>query len=233
MCWNKWLYPEDIPFLRMLSWFKLLGKVKARYSVYTSPSLKLNAGKNVVIEKKVVLKGNIIINDDVVIEKECVLKGNIHIASDLGKRNILVGDIKIGKYCALADDIKFYGVNHDTSKATMQMKLYKEVTGFNLEMIEESIVIGSDVWIGTNVIILPGVKVGNGAVIGAGSVVTKNVKPFEVVAGNPAKHIKWRFNESVRKKLLKLQWWKLEKDDERLLALFQFDLTKLKFEDKK
>jgi len=78
-----------------------------------------------------------------------------------------------------------------------------------------------------------GVKVGNGAIIGAGSVVTKNVKPFEVVAGNPAKHIKWRFNNSVRKKLLKLQWWKLEKDDERLRGLFIWDLTKFKFKDKK
>jgi len=233
MRWNKWLYPEDVPILRIASWLWLLGRVKARYSVYTSLSLKLNAGKNIVIEKRCILTGDIILNDDIVIEKECVLKGKIHIASDLGKRNVLIGDIKIGKYCALADDIKFYGVNHDTSKATMQMKLYKEVTGFDLEMIAEPIIVGSDVWIGTNTIILPGVKVGNGAVIGAGSIVTKDVKPYEVVAGNPAKHIKWRFNKSVRKKLLKLQWWKLEKADERLRGLFVFDLTKFKFKDKK
>ena len=67
--------------------------------------------------------------------------------------------------------------------------------------------IGNDVWIGDGVIILDGVNIGDGAIIGARSVVTKNVKPYEVVAGNPAKHIKFRFNEQTIETLLEIQWW--------------------------
>lgn len=73
---------------------------------------------------------------------------------------------------------------------------------------DKFIKIGNDVWIGCNVFIRRGVQIGDGAVIGAGSVVVKDVPPFAVVAGNPAKIIKYRFDEKVINKLLKLQWWK-------------------------
>ncbi len=69
------------------------------------------------------------------------------------------------------------------------------------------IVIGNDVWIGYGSIILSGVTIGHGAVIGAGSVVTKDIKPYSVVAGNPAKLIRMRFADSEIEKLLKMAWW--------------------------
>lgn len=69
------------------------------------------------------------------------------------------------------------------------------------------ITIGSDVWIGTNATILSGVTIGHGAVIGASAVVTHDVKPYEVVAGNPAKHIRFRFTREEIEKLLALEWW--------------------------
>ena len=71
----------------------------------------------------------------------------------------------------------------------------------------ESVVIGNDVWIGADAIILPGVRIGDGAVIAAGAVVTKDVECYEVVGGNPARHIKYRFEQSTIDKLMKLQWW--------------------------
>ena len=67
--------------------------------------------------------------------------------------------------------------------------------------------IGNDVWIGANVIILPGVTISDGAIIAAGAVVNKDVKPFEIVGGVPAKTIKYRFDEDIINKLLKIKWW--------------------------
>ncbi|WP_378949742.1 CatB-related O-acetyltransferase [Mesorhizobium sp. ANAO-SY3R2] len=67
--------------------------------------------------------------------------------------------------------------------------------------------IGNDVWIGRRATIMPGVTVGDGAVIGTGSIVTKDVKPYEVVAGNPAKHIRFRFPREQIDQLLAIRWW--------------------------
>ncbi|MCZ7153797.1 CatB-related O-acetyltransferase, partial [Salmonella enterica] len=69
---------------------------------------------------------------------------------------------------------------------------------------------GNDVWIGANVFISRGVRVGDGAVIAAGSVVTKSVRPYEVVGGVPAKHIRFRFEPNVISELLALRWWNYE-----------------------
>jgi lipopolysaccharide transport system ATP-binding protein len=74
------------------------------------------------------------------------------------------------------------------------------------------ILIGNDVWIGLNVIILPGVKIGDGAVVGAGSVVTRIVQDYEIVAGNPIKHIRYRFTTEEIDILKSIKWWDWPKD---------------------
>ena len=68
-------------------------------------------------------------------------------------------------------------------------------------------IIGSDVWIGQNVTIMPGVKIGDGDIVGANSVVTKDVKPYTIVAGNPARLIRKRYSDKIIKHLLKIKWW--------------------------
>jgi len=73
--------------------------------------------------------------------------------------------------------------------------------------LKGDIVIGNDVWIGQNVTILPGVHIGNGAIIGLNSVVAKNVEPYAIVAGNPAKTIRKRFDDELIKLMLELKWW--------------------------
>jgi serine acetyltransferase len=72
------------------------------------------------------------------------------------------------------------------------------------------IIIENDVWIGATATIMSGVKISNGAVIGAGSVVTKDVPPYAIVAGNPAKVVKYRFTEEQIEKLLSIAWWDWE-----------------------
>ena len=71
--------------------------------------------------------------------------------------------------------------------------------------------IGNNVWVGDSVIILPGVTIGDGAVIGAGSIVTKNISPFAIAVGNPAKVIKFRFDQKIIKQLLQIKWWSWSK----------------------
>jgi acetyltransferase-like isoleucine patch superfamily enzyme len=70
-----------------------------------------------------------------------------------------------------------------------------------------NVIIGNDVWIGREAMILSGVTIGNGAVIGARSVVAKHVTPYSIIAGNPAKHLKWRFDESLIERLQTIAWW--------------------------
>ena len=74
-------------------------------------------------------------------------------------------------------------------------------------------IVGDDVWIGERVLIKAGVKIGVGAVIGMGAVVTKDVEAYSIVAGNPAKHIRYRFDDAVREGLLKSEWWKASDAD--------------------
>lgn len=91
------------------------------------------------------------------------------------------------------------------------------------------IVIGNDVWIGRESIIMPGVKIGDGAIIAACSVVTKDVEPYSVVGGNPARFIKKRFNDELIELLLEFKWWDLppEKLVTVLPLLCDFDLEKI------
>nr|WP_278850195.1 CatB-related O-acetyltransferase [Thomasclavelia spiroformis] len=92
------------------------------------------------------------------------------------------------------------------------------------------IVIGNDVWIGKESVIMPGVKIGDGAIIGAYSVVTKDVEPYSVVGGNPAKLIKKRFDDELIEILLKVKWWDFEPEKlvEFLPLLCDPDLKKVK-----
>jgi virginiamycin A acetyltransferase len=94
------------------------------------------------------------------------------------------------------------------------LSTYQSKTLFNGELktlrTDEKVTIGNDVWIGHSVIILSGVTISDGAIIGGGSVVTKDIPPFAVAAGVPAKVIKYRFKESTRDEITEMQWWNKE-----------------------
>lgn len=122
----------------------------------------------------------------------------------------------IGKYCSIAPGVRIGGMNHPHNWISTHPILYDRHLNYtiNNHIIQKgNVIIEDDVWIGFNSIILNGVKVGKGAVIGAGAVVTKDVLPYSIVGGVPAKFIKFRFSEETITKLLKIDWtnWGKEK----------------------
>lgn len=130
----------------------------------------------------------------------------------------------IGNYCSISNGVKFIlAVEHDYDTfSTYPFKF------FNLNLGSEAkskgdIIIKDDVWIGENALILSGVKIGQGAIIGAGAVVTKDVPPYSIVGGNPAKVIKYRFEAEIIKKLLQFKYSKLTEDKIKLLNTKLYD----------
>ena len=129
--------------------------------------------------------------------------------------NVPPGTI-IGRYCSFAGHFNILKGNHPLKFMSLHPFFYNPVLGYvdELRITRTDLTIENDVWIGQNAIILPSVnKIENGAVIGAGSVVTENVPPFSVVAGNPARVIKYRFTPSVINQIIESGWWSRNIDD--------------------
>ena len=127
----------------------------------------------------------------------------------------------IGAFCNISADNVTVAGNHPISMVSTNTFTYSKKIGFvehdkSISHIANTrkINIGNDVWIGANVILLPGITIGHGAVIAAGAVVSKDVPPYAIVGGVPAKLIKYRFESSIIDSLIKSQWWGW--DDEKI-----------------
>lgn len=119
----------------------------------------------------------------------------------------------IGSFCSIAPNVSFVlSGDHALNHLTTFPFYSKCVDGRNEAISKGDIILGDDVWVGVGSIILSNVKIGQGAVIAAGSVVTKDIPPYAIVGGNPARIIKHRFSDKVIKKLLELDLSKLEKE---------------------
>ncbi|MGN7515412.1 MAG: CatB-related O-acetyltransferase [Allomuricauda sp.] len=138
-----------------------------------------------------------------------------------------VGDkLIIGKFCMIASDVKFImnGANHLTdSLSTYPFSIFgngweKAMEGKTFPQ-KGNITIGNDVWIGYNATIMAGVTIGDGAIIATNATVVKDVEPYSIVGGNPAKEIKKRFSKKTIAKLLELKWW--DWDIEKITANLQ------------
>ena len=157
-------------------------------------------------------------------------------SSDSGY-NVFPANTKIGRYTSLAPIIKVFPISdHPLNRFTTALissfdeRSIRDSSGNHMGYVPlsgfekskgfkpvptplldgeqpEAVVIGNDVWIGTEVWIKPGVHIGNGAVVGLGSIVTRDVEPYTIVAGNPAKPIRKRFSDSVIERLEQIAWW--------------------------
>lgn len=151
----------------------------------------------------------------------------VHDPRDFEKNNVLYhypvnGDrLKIGKFCSVACGAKFLFTsgNHSLrSLSTYTFPIFYEQWGLDPKNIRDAwdnkgdIVIGNDVWIGYEAVILSGVTVGDGAVIGTRAVVTKDVPPYTIVGGVPARPIRRRFDPQTIARLEELRWWDWEEE---------------------
>jgi virginiamycin A acetyltransferase len=120
--------------------------------------------------------------------------------------------VTIGKYCAIAHNLRVRPRNHYPGFVNLQDKFQNRYKFPRLDQIKGPVSIGNNVWIGDNVTILSGVTLGDGSIIGAGSIVTKDVPPYSVAVGNPAKVIKNRFSKKIISQLININWWDWAED---------------------
>ena len=118
--------------------------------------------------------------------------------------------LTIGSFCSISSYVQiFLGGEHRLDWVTTSplSSMFETPVIQDYGISKGDVVIGNDVWICANAIILSGVTIGDGAVIANGAIVTRDVEPYSVVAGNPAKHIKYRFNPDIIAELLQIKWW--------------------------
>ena len=158
----------------------------------------------------------------------------IHMVVVLGQIFVGGGAVKVGRYCSLGSDTCYIGHNHlmngVSTSPVLGNNYFLNKFGININENEryQCLDIGNDVWIGSNVVILSNChQIGNGAIIGAGCIVTKDVPPFAIVAGNPGKIIRYRFDSKTCERLEESKWWDLEPKE--LMPFYQYFDSPKKF----
>lgn len=168
---------------------------------------------------------NVITNPNIIVGDYTMYNDFVNDPRDFQKNNVLYhypinhDRLVIGKFCSIACGAKFIftSANHTLkSLSTYPFPLFFEEWGLDKADVADSwdnkgdIVVGNDVWIGYEAVIMSGVTIGDGAIIGTRAVVTKDVQPYTIVGGVPAKPIRKRFSDDIVASLLEIKWWEWE-----------------------
>jgi chloramphenicol O-acetyltransferase type B len=192
--------------------------------------LGINGSRDILNSKR--FKG-VIIDNCVCIDEQSKIASNVHILENcvinhssinsytyIGK-NCILQHATIGRFCSIGSNVSIGLGSHPIEYFSTSPLFYRKKNPLNIKLIQHDldfkeykpIKIGHDVWIGTKALIMDGVVIGNGAIIAANSVVTKNVPPYSIVGGSPAKIIRYRFDEAKITNLLHSNWWNLGLND--------------------
>lgn len=171
------------------------------------------------------------------IKKDVKLGKNVKIAPRYLLSNVIIGDFTyissnssirntlIGKYCSIGENFISGAAIHPTKCVSTSPLFYstrkqcgKVIVDKNTIEEYKPVKIGNDVFIGANVTILSGVTIGDGAILAAGAVVVKNVDPYSIVGGVPAKHIKYRFDTYIINRLLEIKWWNWTEEKQSIIV---------------
>ena len=172
--------------------------------------------------------------------KNCVFEGENYLANNVILKNSRLGYlsyigaksnlnlVEIGKFSSVGPNVLIGLGEHPTNRLATHPVFYKNFKHTNINFIGiqdfteyRQTRIGSDCWIGSNTIIRGGVTIGDGAIVAAGSIVTKDIEPFSIVGGNPAKLIRYRFSNTKINEILANKWWNWDlKDLQRHIELF-------------
>ena len=178
-------------------------------------------------DRETVYLKNVIKNPNIIVGDYTFYNDYVNDPTQFEKNNVLYhypinnDKLIIGKYCSIACGAKFIftSANHSMkSLSTYPFPIFPDQWNLDFKNITESwdnkgdIVIGNDVWIGYEAVIMQGVNIGDGAIIGTRAVVTKDVEPFSIVGGVPAKFIRKRFDNATIEKLQSICWWDWDKE---------------------
>lgn len=175
---------------------------------------------------------HVVLDKTSVVGRECIFEGNNYVAGELHRcqfgygsyvhKGSVLDHVKVGRFCAIGENVNIRLFQHPTHMVSISPCFYRKehrlktfvdenyYEDLKTTKDEHSVVIGNDVWIGQGVSIMSGITIGDGAVIGTGAVVTKNVEPYAIVGGIPAKVIRYRFPKEQIEKLLKIKWWDMD-----------------------
>lgn len=171
---------------------------------------KSNVGENCTVGDGSILFKSVLEGANAINRNNYITDSQLGFATYTG-HNTTIKNSVIGKYCSISWSVSIGGKNHNYLRTTTfpeyHMNRILDGKSTIIENRMENTYIGNDVWIGAGAIIMRGINVGDGAVIGAGAVVTKDVPPYAIVAGTPAKVIKMRFSDKIINQLLEIKWW--------------------------
>lgn len=201
-----------------------------------SPNLKypIPGNMNVQFIRNTITKPNIIVGD---YSYYNALNGESFEDQVLYHYEVIGTKLVIGKFCSIAPEVRFMmdGGNHRMDGSTYPFNIFgngweRHTPSLDQLPIKGDTVVGNDVWIGRRVTIMPGVRIGDGAIISSEAVVVKDVDPYTVVGGNPAREIKQRYPKEIIQELLEIRWWDFDIDliSQYLGAIVSGDMVTLR-----